>query len=265
MDIDAFLRRIGLHSLPDSPMKRLQALHAAMTKTVPFENVAVLEGKGISLEPGDVFTKVVDQGRGGYCFELNALLAYLLEDFGYKVERLIGRVWASGAPAPSLTHMTLRVFVEDQPYLCDVGFGGGTLREPLPWVTGALAMQGPDSFRLDATDNGETMLSRLVDAEWKNLYSLLPCPVRSQDYIPANHYTSTHPNSHFTQGLTAALATDSGRITLRDRLFRTVSAEGVTERELTTFDEVVQVLGQEFGLRDLDLAALKSRLSRLFV
>lgn len=264
MDVELFLRRIGLQSLPDSPMKRLQAMHAAMTKTVPFENVAVLEGKSISLEPGDIFAKVVGQGRGGYCFELNALLAHLLEGFGYKVERLIGRVWASGAVAPALTHMTLRVFVEDQPYLCDVGFGGGTLREPLPWLVGAVAVQGPDSFRLDATDNGETMLSRLADAEWKHLYSLLPCPVRSQDYIPANHYTSTHPNSHFTKGLVAALATDTGRVTLRDRLFRTVSADGETERELTTFDEVVQVLGQEFGLRDLDLAALKRRLSHLF-
>ncbi|ACH37337.1 arylamine N-acetyltransferase [Citrifermentans bemidjiense Bem] len=264
MDIDLFLQRIGLQSLPDSPMKRLRALYAAMTKTVPFENVAVMEGKSISLEPGDIFAKVVEQGRGGYCFELNGLLAHLLEQFGYRIERLIGRVWASGAPAPLLTHMTLRVFVEDRPYLCDVGFGGGTLREPLPWVTGAVAIQGPDRFRLDATDNGETMLSRLVDAEWKNMYSLLPCPVRSQDYIPANHYTSTHPNSHFTQGLVAALVTDSGRVTLRDRLFRTVGAEGETERELTTFDEVVQVLGQEFGLRNLDLAALQSRLSYLF-
>lgn len=264
MDLDLFLHRIGLQSLPDSPMKRLQALHRAMTKTVPFENVAVLEGKCISLEPGDIFTKVVEQGRGGYCFELNGLLAHLLEEFGYKVERLLGRVWANGAPAPSLTHMTLRVFVEDRPYLCDVGFGGGTLREPLPWSPGEAAVQGPDSFRLDAADNGETMLSRLADGEWKNLYSLLPCPVRPQDYIPGNHYTSTHPNSYFTQSLVAALTTDSGRKTLRDRLFRTVGADGETERELTTFDAVVQVLDQEFGLKSLDLASLKSRLSHLF-
>lgn len=265
MDIDALLRRIRVQSLPDSPLSRLQTLHSAMTKTVPFENVAVLEGKNISLEPSDIFAKVVGEGRGGYCFELNGLLAYLLERLGYKVERLLGRVWANGAPAPPLTHMTLRVFVEDQPYLCDVGFGGGTLREPLPWVVGAVAIQGPDRFRLDPADNGETMLSRLKDGECKNLYSLLPSPVCPQDYIPANHYTSTHPDSYFTKSLVAALATDGGRITLRDSFLRTVSAEGETERELTTFDEVVQVLDEKFGLRNLDLPSLESRLSHLFV
>jgi N-hydroxyarylamine O-acetyltransferase len=265
MNIDLLLERIGIQVLPDSPFERLQTLHSAITKTVPFENLAVLEGKNISLEPNDVFAKVVEQGRGGYCYELNTLFAELLEYLGYNVERLLGRVWANGAAAPPLTHMALRVFVEYQPYLCDVGFGGGTLRKPLPWVTGVAANQSPDSFRLDVIDNGETMLSRLSGAAWKSLYSLLPCPVRPQDFIPANHYTSTHPSSYFTQAPVSALTTDDGRITLRGRIFRRLGAGGETERELTSFDELVQVLAQEFGLGNLDVTSLNNRLSRLFI
>lgn len=265
MNIHLLLQRIGVKALPDSPLKRLQTLHQAMTKTVPFENVAVLEGKTISLEPADIFAKVVEQGRGGYCYELNSLFADLLERLGYKVERLLGRVWVSGAAAPPLTHMALRVFVEDQPYLCDVGFGGGGIREPLPWVTGVITNQPPDSFRLDATDNGEILLSGLLREEWKPLYSLIPCPVRPQDYIPANHYTSTHPNSRFTQGLIAALSTDDGRKTINGRIFRKVGADGETERELATFDELVQVLADEFDLANLDVSSLQSRLASLFL
>ncbi|ABK99519.1 arylamine N-acetyltransferase family protein [Pelobacter propionicus] len=265
MNIESFLIRIGVQSLPESPLNRLQALHRAMTQTVPFENLAVLEGQKISLDPETLFTKIVERGRGGYCFELNTMLAEVLDFMGYKVERLLGRVWANGAASPPLTHMTLKVTVENQSYLCDVGFGGGTLREPLPWNTGAIVNQSSDSFRLDKTDNAETMLSRLTGDSWKNLYSLLPCVVRVQDYIPANHYTSTHPDSYFTQGPVAALTTEDGRITLRGRIFRSVGANREEERELATFDELIQVLSRDFGLDNLDVKNLKSRLSGLFL
>jgi N-hydroxyarylamine O-acetyltransferase len=264
MNFDSFLTRIGVQSLPDSPLSRLQTLHRAMTQTIPFENLAVLEGQGVSLDPEAIFKKVVERRRGGYCFELNTLLAEVLEVQGYKVERLLGRVWANGAATPSLTHMTLRVIVNNQPYLCDVGFGGGTLREPLPWNTGVIVSQSPDSFRLDEADNGEIMLSRLAGSTWKDLYSLLPCAVRVQDYIPANHYTSTHPDSYFTQVPVAALTTEDGRITLRGRFVRSLGANGETERELATIEELIQVLSLEFGLANLDVEALKSGLSGLF-
>ncbi|NJD92302.1 MAG: arylamine N-acetyltransferase [Geobacter sp.] len=264
MQIDPFLKRIGVQSLPDSALEGLQTLHRAMTRTVPFENIAILEGKTISLAPDALYAKVVEQGRGGYCFELNSLFAGVLEYLGYAVERRIGRVWANGAPAPPLTHMTLRVTVAGQAYLCDVGFGGGGLREPLPWEIGAVGHQLPDSFRLDGTDNGETMLSRLTGEGWKSLYSLLPCSMRPQDYLPANHYTSTHPDSFFTQAPVAALNTADGRITLRGRVMRRVGANGESERELLNQEELFQVLTEDFGLSNLNEAALGHRLSGLF-
>ena len=264
MDIELFLKRIGLTSLPDSPLMRLRILHKAMTQVVPFENIAILEGKKINLAPTAIFAKVVEQGRGGYCYELNTLLAEVLESLGYKVERLLGRVWVNGAPSPPLSHMTLRVMVDNHLYLCDVGFGGGTIREPIPWIFGAIVNQPPDSFRLDKTDNQEIMLSALTGSTWKNLYSLLPCPVRTQDYIPANHYSSTHPDSYFTQGPVAALTTEDGRITLRGRLLRKTGVCGESERNVTTFEEFIQILKEDFGLNNLDLPPLKKRLWGLF-
>jgi N-hydroxyarylamine O-acetyltransferase len=264
MNIELFFKRIGLTSLPSSPLSRLRILHQAMTQAVPFENLAILEGQTIDITPKAIFSKVVQQGRGGYCYELNTLLAEVLESLGYTVERLLGRVWASGASAPPLSHMALRVKVDDQCYLCDVGFGGGTLREPVSWRYGAVVHQPPDSYRLDETDTHEIMLSLLTGSTCKNLYSLLPCPVRTQDYIPANHYSSTHPESYFTQGPVAALTTEEGRITLRGRLLRRVGLNGVTERSLVTFEELIQVLNDDFGLQNLDLPPLKRRLAGLF-
>lgn len=264
MNIERFLKRIGMSSLPDSPHSRLRTVHRAMTQTVPFENLAILKGHKIDLAPSALFSKIVEHGRGGYCFELNALLAEVYESLGYRVERLLGRVWSSGAPSPPLTHMALRVMVDNQYYLCDAGFGGGTLRDPLLWSFHSVANQPPDCYRLEETDNQEVMLSRLTGSTWKQLYSVLSCPVCAQDFIPANHYTSTHPDSFFTQAPVAALATDDGRITLRGRLFRRVWAAGESERELTTFDEFINVLDRDFGLAGLNAALLERRLSGLF-
>lgn len=264
MDIERFLKRIGIASLPDSRHGRLREIHRAMTQSVPFENLAILEGHEIDIAPHVLFSKIVEQGRGGYCFELNALLAEVYESLGYRVERLLGRVWASGAPSPPLTHMALRVMVDNQYYLCDAGFGGGTLRDPLPWNLHEAVNQTPDSYRLEEADNQEVMLSRLAGSTWKHLYSVLPCPVRPQDFIPANHYTSTHPDSFFTQAPVAALTTAEGRITLRGRLFRRVGAAGEYERELATFDEFISVLCRDFGLASLHVPLLKRRLSGLF-
>lgn len=265
MNIELFLKRLGLTSLPDAGgLASLQILHRAMPQVVPFENIAILEGKNIDLAPHAIFSKVVELGRGGYCYELNTLLAEVLESLGYKVERLLGRVWVNGAPYPPLSHMALRVTVDNLSYLCDVGFGGGTLRGPILWSYGTIVDQSPDCFRLDETDNHEIMLSMLTGSTWKKLYSLLPSPVRSQDYIPANHYSSTHPDSYFTQEPVASLTTEDGRITLRGRLLRRVGVDGESERYLGTFEELIQALRESFGLNGLDLLPLKRRLSGLF-
>ena len=108
------------------------------------------------------------------------------------------------------------------------------------------------------------MLSMLTGSTWKKLYRLLPSPVRSQDYIPANHYSSTHPDSYFTQEPVASLTTEDGRITLRGRLLRRVGVDGESERYLGTFEELIQALRENFGLNNLDLPPLKRRLSGLF-
>ena len=264
MNLDAFLKRIGLETLPDDPLERLQMVHRAMVLAVPFENLEILEGRAISLNPETIFDKIVRRQRGGYCFELNGIFARILETLGYEVEPLLGRVWAGGNPAPLLTHMALRVTVAGTAYLCDVGFGSFSLREPLPWVLDEPVPQEPDCFRLVATDNRETVLQNRDGQTWKDLYSTLPCSVRMQDFIPANHYTSTHPDSFFTQIPVAALTTRDGRITLRGRLCRHIGAGGTLQRELESMDELFQVLSTDFGLTNLDRPVLEGRLATLF-
>jgi len=95
---------------------------------VPFENIDVALRKTISMEPEDVTRKMLDQKRGGYCFEQNTLLKLALELIGFTVTPLLCRVRWGKRPDENtaFTHMCLKVDVEGEggSYLADVGFAG---------------------------------------------------------------------------------------------------------------------------------------------
>jgi N-hydroxyarylamine O-acetyltransferase len=258
MDTAAYARRIGYEGPLSPTLEALSGLCAAHIRSVPFENLAIHEGAPISLEPDALFQKVVLRRRGGYCFELNGLFSSLLKALGFPVEHLLGRVWSSNRVAPMPTHQASRVTVDGQAYLVDVGFGARVLRAPLPWRLDTPVVQRPDTFRLVRVDNDEVMLQCREGEGWMDLYSLLPCTVRPQDYQPANFYTATHPASSFVLNAVAALTTSDGRVTFRNRELRHTTADGIEVRELTRPAELAPLLASEFGLDDwTDRAALE--------
>src|SRR5262249_26883142 len=125
-DLDAYLARIG-YAGPRAPTAEgLHDVHAAHALAIPFENLDILLGRGVSLDPARLAAKLVDARRGGYCFEHNSLIAAALRELGFIVEILGARV-RMGPPRPNLpprTHCLLRVTIDGAPWLADVGFGG---------------------------------------------------------------------------------------------------------------------------------------------
>ena len=91
LDLDAYLARIGAR--PDDP---LAAIHRAHVAAIPFENLDVQLGVGVSVDLPDVQAKLVGAHRGGYCYEHGILLAAALERLGHTVERRLARI---GDPA----------------------------------------------------------------------------------------------------------------------------------------------------------------------
>jgi len=45
------------------------ALHRAYVPAIPFGNLDVILGRGISVELDDIQAKLVQRKRGGYCYE----------------------------------------------------------------------------------------------------------------------------------------------------------------------------------------------------
>ena len=94
VDVPGYLERLGYDGVPslDLPsLTRLQQLH--MT-AVPFENLDIALGDGVALDAATAVDKIVEGGRGGWCFEVNGAFAALLEALGFRVTSLGG----SGPP-----------------------------------------------------------------------------------------------------------------------------------------------------------------------
>src|SRR3982751_885916 len=110
-DLDAYFARIGYAGSRAPTLDTLHAILAAHVRTIPFENLDVLLGRGISLAPADIERKLVRDRRGGYCFEQNGLLLMVLTALGFRATPRSARVRLRHPrdSTPPRTHLFLRV------------------------------------------------------------------------------------------------------------------------------------------------------------
>jgi N-hydroxyarylamine O-acetyltransferase len=252
-DLARYLARIGLRGTPT-----LAQLHRAHVTGILFENLDPLVGIPVSLDPDEIARKLVDGRRGGYCFEHNLLFARALEELGARVEPILARV-RNGQPATTvgpLTHLLLRVEYEGAIWHADVGFGQGTLLEPIPFGPGGPYEQYGWSYRV-ATEGELLVLQTATDEGWRDLYACRPEPVPAIDIELSNWFTCTHPQSRFvTRLLVTEHGADGSRTTLSDFSGEmTISVQTPTGSTRGPVDraDVTDVLERRFGLREPEL------------
>jgi N-hydroxyarylamine O-acetyltransferase len=244
LDLDAYLARIGFGGAPAADVDTLRALHRAHHAAIPFENVDIVLGRRLEVDLDSVQDKLVRRPRGGYCFEHNLLFAAVLERLGYAVTRLAARIRPSGAGAR--THMLLRVVVDGDPWLADVGFGASLL-EPLPLRAGSVT-QGGWRYRLCATDAGRWLLEGGEPDGWSDLYEFTLEPQRPVDYVVYNHYTSTHPHSPFVRQVVALRTEPHVRYALRGTQLTITRPDGTADSVGVDVDDLPGLLADRFGV-----------------
>ena len=114
VDVAAYFDRIGYRGAAEPTAETVHALVAAHNGSIPFENLDPLLGIPVAdLRAAALIDKLVRRRRGGYCYEHNGLMGYVLEELGFGVERLAGRVvWLNPDGAlPAQTHQVLSVKV----------------------------------------------------------------------------------------------------------------------------------------------------------
>ncbi|WP_116247912.1 arylamine N-acetyltransferase [Nocardiopsis sp. FIRDI 009] len=252
LDLELYLERIGLAGDLPPTLDTLRALHRAHLAAIPFENLQIVLGRPILLDVPALTDKMVRRRRGGYCYEQNLLFASVLDRLGFTFTALSARVLvgAQGHPRPS-THALLKVDVDGTPWLADVGFGGGGMLEPFPFVDGHQARQGGWGLRLDRVDDisaDEWLLRGFDGAGWGPLYSFTTDARLPQDYAIFSHYLASHPRSPFTGRLMAqTIGSDVQRL-LMDTTLSTIGPDGSRTQTEVPVEEVGLVLDEVFGI-----------------
>lgn len=271
LDLAAYFGRINYRGAAEPNLEVLQDLVTAHTQNIPFENLDPLLGVPTGdLRPEALLDKLVRRRRGGYCYEHNGLMGYVLAELGFRVRRLAGRVmWMSppDAPVPAQTHTVLAVTFPGSAgsYLVDVGFGGQTPTSPIHLETGGVQQTAHEPYRLHDRGDGLVLQAQIRD-EWVPLYEF---GMRTQPHIDlqvGSWYVSTHPSSHFVTNLMAALVTDDARWDLADGSLTVHRADATEKSVLPDAAAVVDTLSERFGINVADVgerSALEARIDRL--
>jgi N-hydroxyarylamine O-acetyltransferase len=247
LDLESYLQRIGYSGGLEATVETLMALHRAHVLSIPFENLDILLGRPIRLDLASLQTKLVHDRRGGYCFEQNALFAAVLQHLGFAVTGLAARVSMGDERTTPRTHMILAVDIGGTRWLADVGFGGDTLLDPIPFGEDEPVQQGAWAFRL--SDDGDVrILWGLRPDGWLDLYSFTLEPQLAVDYEVANHYTSTWPRSPFVTKVIAQRSGLDERWMLIDDELRVERPDGTEYWTVASAAERLAILDQRFGL-----------------
>jgi N-hydroxyarylamine O-acetyltransferase len=232
---------------------------------IPFENLTPLLHQAVRLDLASLQDKLVQRGRGGYCFEQNLLLRAVLLALGFQVRGLAARVrW--NVPEEVITargHMLLRVDLQGQAYLADVGFGGLTLTAPLALIPDLEQPTSLEPFRIIVDGDGYLMQAQIAQA-WKSLYRFDLQEQHLPDYEVTSWYLSNNPSSHFVTGLMAARPDADRRYALRNNQLAIHHLHGDTERRvLTTVAELRATLQDVLRISLPQTPALDPALQRL--
>ncbi|MGM9507798.1 arylamine N-acetyltransferase family protein [Larkinella sp. GY13] len=265
IDLDAYFQRIGYTGDRAPTLETLRTLQRLHTETIPFENLNPLLGLPVLLDSDSLQQKMVQRGRGGYCFEQNRLLSFVLQALGFRVRGLAARVlWnVPEGEVKAITHMLLQVEVGPESYLVDVGFGGLSPTGPVQLVLNTVQATPHEPFRL-IESNGELEVQAEVRNEWRSLYRFTLREFLLPDYEMFSFYLCTHPNSYFLRSLAVARTTADRRYGLRDTILTTHRLGGESEqRELRSVAEFRTVLEEIFRLTLPDAPNLDTTLQRI--
>jgi arylamine N-acetyltransferase len=256
MKLDAYFDRIGFSGACSMGLPLLRDLVFQHATSIPFENVDVLLGKGISLELEAIHRKLVESQRGGYCFEHGALLMSVLQELGFPVRPLSARVrlQVPAGVTPPRSHLFLRVQIDGVPWAVDVGLGSLSATGPFRLDVENTEQEIPHEPRRIVRTEGEPFpkyfhQARLGD-QWIDVSEFTLEEMPPIDREAANWWTSTYPHARFRQNLLVALPhRDGTRSSLQNKTFiHRHGARIIEQFEIGDRDHLVRILSERFQI-----------------
>ena len=236
--INAFFTRIGLpvDTKVTHTAEFLKTVQYAAVTHIAYENLDILDGAAISLEPERIYDKIVNRGRGGYCFEVNGLLADMLREMGFTVSERFARYLRGEEGIPMRRHRVAIVALEDGNYLCDIGIGQTAPRYPVKLCEGVAQEQLGETYRFERDDSLGWVLCDLYKGEWRRFFSFTDEENYPVDYVQPSFWCEHHPDSPFNKAPMLAIKTGEGRKTIDGKTYKIFKGDELTYIEENVSD-----------------------------
>lgn len=245
LSLARYLERLEYAGPLRPDLETLTAIHRAHLRSIPYENLDIHLGRTLSLDLEAQFRKLVLDRRGGWCYEMNGVLAWALGELGFRIRMVTGTVGRSTRGDQAEGNHLVLIGELDQPYLVDVGFGDGPL-EPLPLMPGLYRI-GRFDFRL--TESGGRWVLHNHPFGGAPEFDFTLEPRRIPDFAAKCTELQTSPESGFVKTTVCQRYDGDDLVALRGAVLRTVTEAGLTERDLTSQAEYQAALEHRFGIQ----------------
>ena len=250
MNREKYLRRIGIEKTEIQPTaENLKLLQRHHLLRVPFENLDIHWKRPILLDTGKFYQKIVEERRGGFCYELNSLFNELLREIGFQTRLVSARVSdGKGDFGKEYDHLAIIVIIGELEYLADVGFGAFTA-EPLRLISDLEQQDETGVFVVKRFDDGYLEVAKRDGENWQSEYIFKPFGRDLSEFAEMCRFHQTSPESHFTQGKVCSLMTADGRKTLTDKKFIETKNGQKIETDVDSEEEFNRILEREFKIK----------------
>ncbi|CAN5131891.1 arylamine N-acetyltransferase [soil metagenome] len=247
--MNEYLERINVRRGDAAPdLQTLRSLQRQHLLNVPFENLDIHWKRPIVLDTKAIYSKIVSERRGGFCYELNALFNELLQVLGFQTYLVSARVFGDeNGFGPEFEHAAIIVNIGDDEYLADVGFGDFTT-EPLRVTFDLMQIDPAGTFVIRRYDDDYLEVAKHVGDEWKSQYIFSTRARELSEFIEMCDFQQYSPDSHFTHGKICSILTEDGRKTLTDKRLIISSSGTRHELEVDAEENFNELLMSEFNI-----------------
>ena len=246
--IDEFLKRINIEAAPMKTVEFLGELQENFVLSIPYENLDIINGVPISLDPEDIYEKIVTRCRGGYCFELNALLHHMLCEMNFTVKSAFARFLRGESEIPFRRHRIVIVTLDGCEWMMDVGVGQIAPRRPLKLVCGEVQEQNGEHYRFEYDGELGWVLYDLHRGQWRKYISFTTEKQYDKDFAPTSFWCEHHCDSPFNKKTMLSIKTKEGRKTLDGNIFKIFRADSCIHEEEIAPESINSTLSLHFGL-----------------
>ena len=250
--VQLYFNRIGLDLDINNLTKDyelLKQIQYAHVTHIPYENLDILDGIPLNLENEALFEKIIVNQRGGYCFEINSLYNWLLQEIGFKTTSYMARYLRGENDIPMRRHRVIVVELGDKRIMCDAGIGDRAPRYPLILEEELIQEQFGETYKFVKDEFYGWVIKDYYKGECGSFFAFTEEVQIDKDYVMPSFYCEKHPDSPFNTKNIVAIKTPNGRKSINDMTFRISDGDDITETEITDKTMLNQIFAEHFGIK----------------